>query len=179
MKYHNGNLNTWKNLFTSKDEAWRTPPYVFNYFNKKYHFTFDAAATPYNAMTKKYFTKLDDSLTKNWCITRKKKRSIWLNPPYSRNMYPWIEKAWKESQKGCLVAVLVFARTDTKWWHEIVLKHAYKIHFIKGRLKFLESRTGKEAKSGAPAPSCIIIFKRHRQKYPIIVSDDRQEMKEK
>lgn len=170
MKYRKGNANTWKNLFTSKDEAWRTPPYVFDFFNKIYKFTFDVAASPYNALCKRFFTKHENALEKSWCTRSKKKDIIWLNPPYSRNMYPWIEKAYQESKKGCTVGVLVFARTDTKWWHEIVLKHAYKIHFIKGRIRFHESKTGKPAKNLSPAPSCLIIFKRHRQKHPIIES---------
>ena len=171
MKYSAGNRNKWKTLFSSKDEAWRTPPVVFSHFDKKYHFNFDAAASPYNALTKQYFTKNENALEKDWCKKGKKKRVIWLNPPYSRTgIYHWIEKAWKESKKGCTVAVLVFARTDTKWWHDFVLPHAYKIHFIKGRLRFRDSKTGK-VKGPATAPSCVIIFKRHRQKHPIIVSE--------
>ena len=167
MRYTKGNQNKWKHLFSSEDEAWRTPPYVFDYFNRKYKFNFDAAATPKNAMTRGYFTKVENALEKNWC---KKGRKIWLNPPYSRHMGEWIKKAYEESQKGCLVAVLLFARTDTRWWHDYVMKHAWKIHFIKGRLKFLSSEKGKEVNS-APAPSCVIIFKRHRSKSPSIESD--------
>jgi len=175
-KYCKGSRDTWKHLFSSKDEAWRTPKYVFDYYNKVYKFNFDAAATPDNALTRSYLTKHENALEESWC-RKGSKRKIWLNPPYSRHMYPWLEKAWKESEKGCLVAVLLFARTDTKWWHEIVMKHAWKIHFIKGRLKFLHAKTGKEAKSGATAPSCVVVFKRHRGKSPTIVSDERDKMK--
>ena len=181
MKYTAGNRNKWKTLFSSQDEAWRTPPGVFAHFDKKYHFNFDAAASPYNALTKQYFTKNENALERDWCKKGKgkKKRVIWLNPPYSRSLYKWIEKAYTESKKGCTVAVLVFARTDTRWWHDFVLPHAYKIYFIKGRLRFgnatagapfLDSKTGK-IKGPATAPSCVIIFKRNRQKHPIVVSE--------
>ena len=174
-KYTKGNQNRWKNLFTSKDEAWRTPPYIFHYFDKKYKFNFDAAATPGNALTKGYFTKIEDALEQNWC---RKGRRIWLNPPYSRKIGDWVKKAYEESQKGCLVACLVFARTDTKWWHDYVMKHAWKIHFIKGRIKFLTAKKG-EQRNSAPAPSCLIIFKKHRSKSPKIVSDTIAKPKKK
>jgi len=167
-KYPKGSKNKWKDLFSSKDEAWRTPDYIFDHFDKKYHFNLDAAASPYNARTKKFFTKNENSLEQDWCKKGGSKKVVWLNPPYSRNLYPWIKKAFDESQKGCTVAVLVFARTDTKWFQEIVLKHAYKIYFIKGRIRFLDAKTGKPSKNSAPAPSCLVIFKNNRQKHPII-----------
>ena len=47
---------------------------------------------------------------------------------------------------------LIPARTDTRWFHEIVLPHAAEIRFVKGRLKF-----GGAANS-APFPSIIVVF---------------------
>lgn len=47
--------------------------------------------------------------------------------------------------------MLIPSRTDTKWWHEYVMK-AKEIRFIKGRLKF------SGHKNSAPFPSCIVIF---------------------
>ena len=43
------------------------------------------------------------------------------------------------------------ARTDTKIWHDVIFPHA-KVEFIKGRLKFSNS------KNSAPFPSAIVIF---------------------
>jgi site-specific DNA-methyltransferase (adenine-specific) len=48
---------------------------------------------------------------------------------------------------------LIPARTDTRWFHEIVLPYAAEIRFIKGRLKF------SGAKNSAPFPSMIVVFK--------------------
>ena len=153
--------------FTSKDEAWRTPDYIYDYFDKIYKFNFDAAASKENARTKKYLTKQDDALSSSWC---RKGRRIWLNPPYSRNLYPWIEKAYEESKKGCIVAILIYSRTDTKWWHDFVIPHAYKVHFIRPRIKFLDSKTGKK-KGSATAPSCLIVFKPNKRKSFLVEGD--------
>ena len=174
-KYQRGNRNKWKHLFSSKDETWRTPDYIYKYFNKKYKFNFDAAASPYNARTRSYLTKQENALECDWSSTRTERR-IWLNPPYSRNMFPWFQKSFEESQKDNveLVAVLCFSRTDTKWFQEIVIPFAHTIHFITPRVKFLDSKTGK-TKGSSTAPSCLIVFKKHSYnlKHSNRISDKR------
>ena len=157
----------WSTMWSSKDPKWITPRYVFDHFNKTYKFNFDAAASAKNAKCKNFLSEKEDALNKNWC---KKGRRIWLNPPYSRHMGKWIKKAYEESKKGCLVACLVYSRTDTIWWHDYVIKHAWKIHFIKGRIQFISSKDGK-TKSAAPAASCVIIFKPNKKRYPTIISE--------
>lgn len=57
----------------------------------------------------------------------------------------------KAMEAEALVVCLVPSRTDTKWWHEYVMK-ASEIRFIKGRLKFGDS------KNSAPFPSASIVF---------------------
>ena len=47
--------------------------------------------------------------------------------------------------------MLIPARTDTKYWHEYVMKAA-QIHFGKGRLKFGDSQ------NSAPFPSAVVVF---------------------
>jgi hypothetical protein len=47
---------------------------------------------------------------------------------------------------------LIPARTDTKWFHEMVLPNAKEIRFIKGRLKF------GDAENSAPFPSMLVVF---------------------
>lgn len=49
---------------------------------------------------------------------------------------------------------LIPARTDTRWFHNIVLPHAKEIRFLRGRLKF------GDAKNSAPFPSMVVIFER-------------------
>jgi site-specific DNA-methyltransferase (adenine-specific) len=74
-----------------------------------------------------------------------------LNPPYGKEIEFWLRCALNHSLKGNLVVCLIPSRTDTKWWHEIVMK-AVEIRFLRGRLKF------GDATDSAPFPSAIVIF---------------------
>lgn len=57
----------------------------------------------------------------------------------------------KEFLKGKVVVFLIPSRTDTRWWHDYIMK-ATEIRFLKGRLKFGGS------KNSAPFPSAVVIF---------------------
>lgn len=76
-----------------------------------------------------------------------------MNPPYDQ-LYEWTKKTYEEVlfEKCPLVVYLIPARTDVKSFHEYILPGAKKIIFIKGRLKFGNS------KQSAPFPSMIVEF---------------------
>ena len=75
-----------------------------------------------------------------------------MNPPYGRVIKDWIKKAYEEAQKdNTTVVALIPARTDTRYWHDYVMK-AQAIYFVKGRLKF-----GNGGNS-APFPSAVVVF---------------------
>ena len=40
------------------------------------------------------------------------------------------------TQNNAVVVMLIPVRTDTKYWHDYVMKGASQIYFVKGRLKF-------------------------------------------
>ncbi|TAK62493.1 MAG: hypothetical protein EPO24_04875, partial [Bacteroidetes bacterium] len=117
-------------LFTSRTEEWSTPLYVFNVLDKEFHFQLDVCATSENTKCDVYFNKPTDGLKQDWSPYR-----CWMNPPYGKEISKWIRKAFDESQRGALVVCLVPARTDTKWWHDWVMK-AGEIRFISGRICF-------------------------------------------
>jgi hypothetical protein len=52
-----------------------------------------------------------------------------------------------------IAVYLIPARTDTRWFHDLVLPVASEVRFIKGRLKF------GDAKTDAPFPSMLVIFR--------------------
>ena len=81
-----------------------------------------------------------------------------MNPPYGREIGKWVKKAYEESRKkNTMVVALLPARTDTKWFHEYIYEmYGVKIEFLKGRLKFGNS------KNSAPFPSMLIEFKSHK-----------------
>ena len=133
-------------LFTSRTEEWETPDYVFLALNKEFNFHLDVCATSENSKCKIYFDKSVDGLKREWSPFR-----CWVNPPYGRDISKWMKKAFSESQRGALVVCLIPSRTDTKWWHDSVMKSSV-IRFVSGRISFGTS------KNSAPFPSCIVIY---------------------
>ena len=124
---------------------WATPQKFFDKYNEEYRFTLDPCATSDNAKCPIYFTEADDGLKQQWT------GSVWMNPPYGREIIKWMKKAYESSLQGATVVCLVPSRTDTKWWHDYAMKG--EIEFIKGRLKF------GDAKNSAPFPSAVVVFK--------------------
>ena len=134
--------------YKSLTSLWETPANLFKKLDDEFHFTLDVCALKENAKCKLFFSPEDDGLKQPWV------GACWMNPPYGREIGKWMEKAFNEAEKGALVVCLVPARPDTEWWHKFALRG--EIRFLRGRLKF------GNAKSGAPFPSAVIIF---RQKW--------------
>ena len=136
-----------KVLFSSETDQWATPGKLFDKLNKEFGFDLDPCADENNHKCPKYFTKEVDGLTQNWGG-----HTVFCNPPYGREIGSWVQKSYEESLKeNTKVVMLIPSRTDTKWFHEYVLPHG-EIRFIRGRLKFGES------KNNAPFPSMVVIF---------------------
>jgi len=133
----------------SQTDNWTTPRWLFNELNALHKFDLDAAASSANALCTDWLglDHNDESkrngLTADWGYGH-----VWLNPPYGRVIKDWVLRA---SQHSDLVVMLLPARTDTKWFHEIVLAKA-EVRFLKGRLKF------GDGSMPAPFPSMIVTF---------------------
>ena len=125
---------------TSSDE-WETPGGFFEYWNSIYHFDMDVAAQAHNAKLVYYSS---NSLNPPWA-----KRN-WCNPPFSRK-WDFIEKAVREAMMGKLTAMLLPASTGPQWFYQVV-KHAEKISFIVGRIRFVG------APSSADFDICVALF---------------------
>ena len=114
--------------------------------NQEFKFQVDVCATSENTKCKIYFDKEVDGLQREWSPFR-----CWMNPPYGRDISKWMKKAFTESQRGALVVCLIPSRTDTKWWHDWVMRSS-EVRLISGRINFSYS------KNSAPFPSCIVIY---------------------
>jgi phage N-6-adenine-methyltransferase len=122
-------------LFSSASDEWATPGETYRALDAEFKFADDPCPLGASVVS---------GLMREW------KSPCFVNPPYSE-IGPWMEKAAIEAKAGKTVVLLVPSRTDTRWWHEYAMK-AKEIRFIRGRLKF------GGAKTGAPFPSCVIIF---------------------
>lgn len=127
-----------KVMFSSVTDHWSTPKEVYCALNDEFNFTLDPC--PLGNLSG------SNGLNLVWSD------SVFCNPPYSA-ISNWIKKGYESYLQGATVVFLIPSRTDTRWWHEYVMK-AKEIRFIKGRLKF------GNAKNSAPFPSCIVIFKK-------------------
>ena len=152
------NESTMKAMFSSETEMWATPKILFNQLNAEFGFNTDVCAIQENAKCKHYFSPEINGLKQEW------KGVCFMNPPYGRVLYQWMEKAYLESLKGSIVVCVIPARTDTKYFHEFCMK-ASEIRLVRGRLKFGDSV------NSAPFPSAIIIFNKYTYTgQPIITS---------
>lgn len=157
------NKETTELMFSSKSNEWATPQSFFDRLNEMYGpFTLDAAASDDNYKVDTYLTVGDDALAVDWSGN-----TVFLNPPYGRGLKDWIRKSYEEGQKdNTTVVMLIPARTDTKYWHDYVMK-ADEIRFVRGRIKF-----GDETNS-APFPSAVVVFRRTNFSGPRITGMER------
>jgi len=145
-------MQTQEVMFSSKSNEWETPQAFFNNVAKRLNlkFTLDPCCSPDNHKCDKYYTYREDGLSKSWA-----NETVFVNPPYG-DIAKWVKKSYDESsQNKAIVALLIPARTDTKYWHDYVMKAATKIYFVRGRLKF---QNGSQSLNAAPFPSVVVVF---------------------
>lgn len=128
-------------MFSSKSVHWRTPQEVYDGLDKEFHFDFDPCP---------YQSKERTGLLREWG------KRVYCNPPYN-NIYNFIEKGLIElKRKTEIVVFLLPSRTDSKWFHDLVLPNYDEIRLIRGRIRF-------SGKNTAPFASCIIIFRDNKK----------------
>lgn len=52
--------------FSSKNQSWETPIAFYNKLDKEFNFTLDPCCTKETAKCKKYYTKAENGLKKDW-----------------------------------------------------------------------------------------------------------------
>ena len=136
----------------------------------------DVCASKSNHKCDYYFTLDEDFLDRDddrFC------HNSFANFPYSLK-YQCMKKAWElfEKYNGNWL-ILAYSKTDTKWWHQFVEGKA-EVHFIEGRIKFLDSKgnpllskycskcSKKREFEGIWCPSCKshTIWKENTSPYP-------------
>lgn len=133
-------------MFSSDSAEWSTPAVFFDELDEKWNFSLDPCATHENHKCALYYTKEDDGLKQSW-----KEHIVYCNPPYGRGVGAWIQKAVDESTHAVIVMLLP-ARTDTRWFQQLVKPNALAVQFLPGRLKF------GGCANAAPFPSMLVYF---------------------
>lgn len=133
------------NTNTDNNETWLTPPYIIEALGE---FDLDPCSPsnrPWDT-AKRHISLPVDGLNEEW------HGRVWLNPPYGRETWKWLEKL--SNHKSGIG--LIFARTETKGFHELIWEKADSIFFFKGRIKFANIQG--EIRGNANAPSCLVSY---------------------
>jgi hypothetical protein len=128
---------------------WLTPP---NILEKLGQFDFDPCACPEPRpwpTAKKHISLPDDGLKIEW------EGRVWLNPPYG-NTKIFSEFMNKMAKHNNGIA-LVFARTDTRWFENLVAPHACGLLFLIPRLSFYQPN-GELYPNKAGGPSVLVAY---------------------
>jgi site-specific DNA-methyltransferase (adenine-specific) len=132
--------------FSSKSDEWITPQWLFDALDFEFGFTLDPCSTHENAKCKRHFTIEENGLEQDWSG-----ETVFMNPPYGRNISLWMRKAYAESLNGAVVVCVIAARTDRKWWHSYAMRG--EIRLLRKRVKFAN------AEYYAPFPTAIVVFR--------------------
>jgi site-specific DNA-methyltransferase (adenine-specific) len=166
---------------TTGTTEWETPKLLKADLEAEFgRFTLDPASTKKNAKAPKFYTLKEDGLVKPW-----RAANVFVNPPYGEGevaclrpssckkkrcaergwhleedqpgLYDWVAKAYDESEcnRAIQIVQLLPARTDTKWWHEFVMR-SNEVYLVKSRITF--EIDGVPCDS-APFPSAIVVLK--------------------
>lgn len=136
-----------RGLFTSSTWEWNTPPDIRAAIDAEFGTEFDPCP-PVPAQD----LRAQDGLS-SW------HGRVFCNPPYGRELPKWLAHGVRELQRGhCdLIVWLIPARTDARWFHELVLPNAKEIRFLRGRIYFW--RNGQR-QARAPFPSMLVVMER-------------------
>lgn len=144
---------TWRVGTTpAKHSTWATPPAIYMALDAEFRFDMDAAADAGNAKHVHHLTLDVDALAVPWA------GSVFCNPPYGRGLGAWCRKAAAEVDAGraSVVVMLLPARTDVSWFHEVVLPRA-EVRFIRGRLSYTLGVPRRRGRS--PFASMVCVFR--------------------
>lgn len=103
----------------SRSNEWRTDPFFFLVWHRRFHFTVDAAAAEWNHQLPRYWTAKEDGLAQSW-----RDEVLWWNPPYNRGQpEAWAAHARRAAvEYGTTSCGLLPARTADGWFRRNVVR---------------------------------------------------------
>ena len=130
----------------SGEKTWLTPKSLIDALG---HFDTDPCC-PNNMPWRtadRMITKEQDGRTAEW-VGR-----VWLNPPYGKDAWPFLERMAHYNGGGC---ALIFVRTDARQWQDWIFPFAHSVFFLRGRIKFCNAQG--EPQNTAAMPSAIVSY---------------------
>lgn len=130
----------------NSQNTWFTPPEIVK---KLGDFDVDVCTTirrPFDIAKQNIEAERLDSLAVDWKIFG---NFVWMNPPYGKEILPFIEK-FKQHNNGI---ALVFARMGTPWMQQWI-KEKKGVFFLRKRIAFIDINLKKGTNAGAD--SCFL-----------------------
>lgn len=129
----------------TKTNRWLTPNWIVESLGE---FDLDPCGAPNHTLAAETYLLENgqDGLLLPW------NGRVWLNPPYGKEMPPFIEKM-AHHRNGI---AFIFARTETKMFHQYVWPVATGMLFLRGRVRFMDAN--KSVQADANAPSVLIAY---------------------
>lgn len=171
-------------------DSYGTPPAVFKYYNRQYHFKLDAAASDNNHLCRKYITEQQNTHKADWFsaafAVEDKTLHIddrkcfighyaWMNPPYS-DIGPFVETAIKWQSQGFGTVMLVMMDQSVGWFKRAV-EHCQEVHLvIGGRLSFIDPVTGKPANGNNKGSMFLVFYPYGKSSMPIYKHVERDQL---
>lgn len=149
-------MNTEHKSNTPKEikDCWKTPSYVFSYYDTRFDFNYDLAASDENALCRLYCTKEDSALDREPASFQM--GAVFCNPPFSKIM-PWVDVCIEIAKKSWVPVVLLLPADTSVKWFKRAFDNCTECHFISGRLAFINAETGNPV-SGNNKGSVVFIF---------------------
>lgn len=156
------------NTPTEIRDLWQTPEFVFDYYDKRFGFNLDLAASRDNALCEQFIDEHLDALkidtVRNYICEENGNLSdlyntpakIWCNPPYS-DIMPWVSQCVNISNNFRVPVVMLLPADTSVKWFKAAFKNCTECHFISGRLSFINAETQKPV-SGNNKGSVVFIF---------------------
>jgi hypothetical protein len=150
MKRTSTSIDVLEPDYAARNDRWLTPLPIIRALGS---FDLDPAGAPGHPTAQIVWTPEihGDGLAMPW------DGRVWLNPPYGRTMGDWLRRLAVHGRG----TALVYARTDTADFHQLVFPLAHGMLFLRRRVKFLrDDGTGAESRLSGPAPSVLIAYGR-------------------
>lgn len=157
-------------LYSSERQDWQTPPEVYEpilRFIGCERFDLDPFCSDFNIPAYYHACILVgsgdsiefDGFNESWIVRpyNAQQPTVWVNPPYGRDLKRAMAKCAEEARKGCKIWALVPARTETTYQHDYGLAHADFVVFLRGRIKFINAASG-ESEGTAPFPTMLLYW---------------------
>ena len=142
-------------LTSSVSEHWNTPAEIVNMIREVANgrIALDPCSNRYSVVQAEveYVHPHQDGLSQDWSQDARG-GLVYVNPPYGRALAAWAPKIALEAKAGVELLVLVFAKTDTRWFRELAAV-SDGVAFLPRRIRFTHGGNELDA---ATHPSALI-----------------------